>query len=39
MSKVLFYSLLLPMIFFQTQVALAQAGKTTKEQSRAHRNS
>lgn len=34
MSKRLFYSLLLPMIFFQTQAALAQAGQTTKEQAR-----
>jgi enamine deaminase RidA (YjgF/YER057c/UK114 family) len=35
MSKRLSYSLLVPMIFFQTQVALAQAGQTTKEQTRA----
>jgi enamine deaminase RidA (YjgF/YER057c/UK114 family) len=35
MSKRLFYSLLLPIIFFQAQVALAQPGQATKEQSRA----
>ena len=35
MSKRLFCFLLLPMIFFQTQGALAQAGQTTKEQARA----
>ena len=34
MSKRLFYFLLLPMIFFQTQLVLAQPGQTTKEQSR-----
>ena len=34
MSKRLFYSLLLPMIFFQTQAALAQPGQATKEHAR-----
>ena len=32
--KLLFYSLLVPMIFFQTQLARAQAGQTTKEQTK-----
>jgi enamine deaminase RidA (YjgF/YER057c/UK114 family) len=34
MSKRLFYSLLLPMIFFQAQVALAQPGQARKEHAR-----
>ena len=35
MRKRPFYFLLVPMIFFQTQLALAQAGRTTKEQTTA----
>ena len=35
MRKRLFYFLLVLMIFFQTQLAMAQAGRTTKEQTTA----
>jgi enamine deaminase RidA (YjgF/YER057c/UK114 family) len=35
MSKRLFYSLLVPLIFFQSQLALTQARQTTKEQTMA----
>jgi enamine deaminase RidA (YjgF/YER057c/UK114 family) len=35
MRKRLFFSLLVPVIFFQTQLALAQAGRTAKEQTTA----